>query len=151
SFPFPGGWTLGFALLFNLLAAHAIRFKLSWKRAGIITIHAGLVLMLVGEFITGVFAVEGNMTIEDQLSSNYLQSRQKWDLFVINTSNPKENFEVAIPGSVVRKGGTIKNDALPFDVVVNQFFANASLTDEKGKLVAHEAPVNSGANASAGE
>ena len=29
SLPFPAGYTIGFALLFNLLAAHAVRFKLS--------------------------------------------------------------------------------------------------------------------------
>src|SRR6185369_2062467 len=28
--PFPGGWTLGFLLLVNLLAAHAMRFRLTW-------------------------------------------------------------------------------------------------------------------------
>ena len=30
---FPGGYTLGFALLFNLLAAHLQRFKLEWSKA----------------------------------------------------------------------------------------------------------------------
>src|SRR5689334_13228688 len=30
-FPFPGGWTIGTLLLINLLAAHLIRFKLTWK------------------------------------------------------------------------------------------------------------------------
>src|SRR5271165_2450289 len=30
--PYPGGKTLGALLLINLLAAHAVRFKLSWKR-----------------------------------------------------------------------------------------------------------------------
>src|SRR4051794_7286861 len=33
--PFPGGYTLIVLLLVNLLAAHSIRFKLSWKRSGI--------------------------------------------------------------------------------------------------------------------
>ena len=52
SFPFPGGWLLGSVLLVNLLAAHAIRFKLSWKRSGILLLHAGIILMMIGEFIT---------------------------------------------------------------------------------------------------
>ena len=29
---FPGGYTLGWAMLVNLLAAHAMRFKLTWRR-----------------------------------------------------------------------------------------------------------------------
>src|SRR6516225_7256809 len=44
SFPFPGGWLIGGVLLVNLLAAHAIRFKLTWKRSGILLIHSGLLL-----------------------------------------------------------------------------------------------------------
>ena len=49
--------------LLNLLAAHAIRFRLTWSRAGIIMIHAGIIIMMLGEVITGVYAVEGQMII----------------------------------------------------------------------------------------
>ena len=40
-FPYPGGWLIGALLLVNLLAAHLTRFKISWKRSGILLIHAG--------------------------------------------------------------------------------------------------------------
>src|SRR5207237_6838425 len=33
SFPFPGGWLLGGLLLLNLLAAHAVRFRVTWRRS----------------------------------------------------------------------------------------------------------------------
>src|SRR5262245_44860678 len=29
--PFPGGWLIGSAMFVNLLAAHAVRFKLTWN------------------------------------------------------------------------------------------------------------------------
>jgi hypothetical protein len=148
SFPFPAGLTLGFALLINLLAAHAVRFKLSWKRAGIITLHAGLILMLVGEFITGQFAVEGNMPIENQLTCNYVESRKKYELAVVNTTDPKQDVEVAVPASMLKKGGVISHPGLPFDVVVEKYFDNSSLYTEKGKLEAREEPVTSGASTS---
>ena len=54
--PYPGGWLLGGLLLTNLLAAHAVRFKVSLKRSGILLIHSGLVLMMLGEFVAGVCA-----------------------------------------------------------------------------------------------
>src|SRR5206468_7522632 len=41
-FPMLGGYSLIILLLINLLAAHTVRFKLSWKRSGILLIHAGL-------------------------------------------------------------------------------------------------------------
>src|SRR5438445_13176121 len=60
AFPFPGGWLLGGILLVNLLADHAIRFKMTWKRSGILLIHAGLIVMMMSELITGLMAVEGH-------------------------------------------------------------------------------------------
>ena len=47
-FLYPGGYTLGFLLLFNLIAAHATRFKMSWKKSGIFLTHFGLILLLLG-------------------------------------------------------------------------------------------------------
>ncbi|MGH7169132.1 MAG: cytochrome c biogenesis protein ResB, partial [Gemmataceae bacterium] len=72
SFPFPGGYTIGGALLINLIAAHLVRFRLSWKRSGILLTHAGLILLMLGELVTGLFAVEGIMVIVTGESSNYV-------------------------------------------------------------------------------
>src|SRR5919201_4003873 len=65
AFPFPGGWLLGAALLVSLTAAHLARFRVSWKRSGILVLHGGLVLLLVNELLTGLFAVEARMTLEN--------------------------------------------------------------------------------------
>ena len=46
---FPGGYLVGGVLLINLFAAHARRFKFSKKKIGIFIIHAGIVLMLLGQ------------------------------------------------------------------------------------------------------
>ncbi|MGB0581414.1 MAG: hypothetical protein ACPGVU_17080, partial [Limisphaerales bacterium] len=40
---FPGGYLLGTVLLVNLLAAHATRFKFTWKKSGIFLTHIGVV------------------------------------------------------------------------------------------------------------
>src|SRR5262245_22347074 len=37
--PFPGGWLLGGIMLVNLLAAHFIHFKPTWRRSGVLMIH----------------------------------------------------------------------------------------------------------------
>src|SRR3954468_2363756 len=47
-FPILGGYTIGVLMLINLIAAHVIRFKLRWNRAGIILIHLGVILLLLG-------------------------------------------------------------------------------------------------------
>jgi len=55
AFPYPGGLTLGAALLVNLLAAHAVRFKLSWKLSGIFILHGGLIVGMLSPENEGGF------------------------------------------------------------------------------------------------
>lgn len=124
---FPGGWTLGFLLLVNLLAAHAIRFKVSWQRSGILLIHSGLVLMMLGEFVTGVFAIEGRMTIAENNSSNFVEDDRKKELAIVDPSNPKVDDEVVIPNSFLSKGGLIRHAELPFDVEIDHYMINSDL------------------------
>jgi ABC-type transport system involved in cytochrome c biogenesis permease subunit len=129
SFPFPGGWLLGGLLLANLLAAHAVRFKLSWKRSGILLLHAGLIVMMLSELVTGLFAIEGNMSIETGRSSNYLEHMGAVELAVIDPSDPKVDDVVVVPAGLLKKGGLFQHDQLPFDVEVQQYMVNSALID----------------------
>src|SRR5262249_42506382 len=115
SFPFPGGWLIGAVMMVNLLAAHLGRFKLSWKRSGILILHAGLMVLFAGEFVTGKFAVEGQMRIKEGESANYVTHTQLSELAVIDYSDAKVDHVVAVPGSLLRNAGTIQHPDLPFD------------------------------------
>src|SRR5687768_7528417 len=52
---FPGGYTIGGLLLANLIAAHVFRFAFLWRKAGIFLTHLGLIVLLVGELLTGLW------------------------------------------------------------------------------------------------
>jgi hypothetical protein len=123
-FWFPGGWTIGTALLINLLAAHAVRFKVSWKRSGILLTHAGLIVLLLGELITGLFQVESHMSIAVGETVNFLDVQGKHELALISGVDGKTENVVAIPGDRLRKGGRISDDKLPVDVRVDEFVEN---------------------------
>jgi hypothetical protein len=163
-FYFPGGWTIGAALLLNLLAAHALRFqflkraprsslleradkavspfeqrmlrirhfilyRIAWKRSGILMIHSGLVLLMLGEFVTGNFAEEASMPIKIGDSANYLQHSDRVELAFTrdDPEDPNRDRVVVIPDSVLRKGGRIDNALLPFKIEIIRFMANADL------------------------
>src|SRR6266436_1781258 len=110
SFPFPGGWLLGGLLLMNLLAAHLVRFKLGWKRSGILVLHAGVVVMMVNEFATGAFSVEERMTINEGQTAHYAENLHAAELAVIDPSDTKSDQVVVVPASIVQKGGLIQHD-----------------------------------------
>src|SRR5260370_25041757 len=140
---FPGGWLIGGVLLLNLLAAHALRFKLTWKRSGILIIHAGIVLMMLGELATGLFAVEGRMPIPQGWTVNFVEDHRAIELAVVQHVDAKTDDVVAIPGSMIRKGELIRDEALPFDVKVIRYMPNSEIKKQ---------PVSAGENlATAGD
>ena len=130
--PFPGGWLIGWLLLINLLAAHAVRFKVSWNRSGILLIHSGLVLMMLGEFVTGTFAVEGHMFIMQRTETNFVENDRAPEFAVVDRSDPTVDKEVCISPRRFAQGGEIKDDRLPFDVDVDQYMVNTNFIDPEG-------------------
>lgn len=125
--PFPGGWLLGTALLLNLLAAHLVRFKLSWKRSGILLIHSGLILMMLGELWTGLYAVEGNMTIRESETANFLEHRDRSEIAIIAPVDDNKDEVVVVPDSRLRDGARIQHKLLPFDIEVTRTMPNSLL------------------------
>jgi hypothetical protein len=126
SFPFPGGWLLGTLLLVNILAAHAVRFRISWKRSGVLILHSGLIVLMLGEFVAGIWQQEGRMEIWEGASSNYTQDYHKVELAVVDPSNPSFDTVTVVPGSLLHDGATIRDDRLPFDIDVVEYLPNAS-------------------------
>lgn len=127
--PFPGGLTLGVAIFVNLLAAHIVRFKLAWNRVGMIVTHAGVLLLLVGEFVTGAFAKEGNMTIAEGQTANYVEDMRASELAVIDASDPKDDLVVVVPGSMLASAGAspVASGLLPFTVRVVEWMPNSQI------------------------
>lgn len=127
SFPFPGGWTIGSLLLVNLLAAHLVRFKVSWKRSGILLIHSGLIVMMLGELITGLWAVEAKMTIGEGETVHFVDVNGDFELALTDSTDPKEDDVVVVPGRLLRRGGLIQHEQLPVDVEVLEYSKNSDL------------------------
>jgi hypothetical protein len=115
-------------MLVNLIAAHLVRFKLNRKRAGIIITHLGVILLLVGEFVTGIAAKEGNMTILEGESVNYIENVRTTELAVIDQSNPDEDFVVVVPDQLLRSSvGSIRHNLLPFSISVTEWMPNSTV------------------------
>jgi ABC-type transport system involved in cytochrome c biogenesis permease subunit len=129
--PFPGGATLGLLLLINLLAAHTVRFKLSARRIGVMVLHAGLIVLIVGEFVTAVFADEGLMSIDEGQTASYVEDIRSVELAVIDPSDPNSDRVVTVPGMLLeraaRTGEPIQHPSLPFDIEVTRWLPNARL------------------------
>ncbi len=123
----PGGYLIGTVFLINLVAAHSTRFKLSWKKSGITVIHAGIVLVLLGELFTGLTSRETLMTIDEGATVNYSVSNRRAEIAFVDRSNPQREKHIVIPQSRVEPGAQLSPPELPFRVEVVEFYPNARL------------------------
>ena len=125
---FPGGFLIAAVMLVNLLAAHAVRFKFSTRRIGIIVTHAGVILLIVGEFVTGLAATEGNMAIDEGQTASYVEDIRSSELAVIDPSGDDDDLVVVVPDRILsRPGARIAHSLLPFEIRVDEWMPNSSI------------------------
>ena len=128
AFPFPAGKLLGGLMLVNLVAAHLVRFRLTWKRSGILLIHSGLILLFVGEAVTREYAVEQRMIIPEGQAVGFTQDARLTELALVDGSGADDKV-VVVPEALLRKGGRVAHPDLPVDIGVEEYMPNSSLAD----------------------
>jgi hypothetical protein len=124
---FPGGYAVGGLLLANLIAAHVYRFAFTWRKAGIQIVHFGLIVLLVGELLTGFWQQDAHMRLSEGETKNYAESFRDHELVLINTSNSTFDDVVAIPEKLLARKTAIQHAKLPFRVVPKVYYPNSTL------------------------
>ncbi len=124
---FPGGYFIGGLLLINLVSSHFYRFKMAWKKSGIFLTHFGLIFLLVGELLTGLWQEEFQMRIDEGHTRNYSESFLYNELAIVDVTDPNWDDVVAIPEERLARGHTIQHAKLPFQVKAQIYFPNAGL------------------------
>jgi len=124
---FPGGYLLGAVLIVNLVAAHFYRFRFSWRKSGIWLTHIGLILLLVGEGLSGILQQDHQMRIDVGQSRRYSESFRETELAVTETTHPGYDEVVAIPAALLTEGRSIQHPMLPFLVKPVAYYPNATL------------------------
>lgn len=131
----PGGYAVGGLLLANLIAAHIYRFGFKWRKAGIELTHFGLILLLIGELLSGLWQKDYHMRLNEGETKNYAESARGNELAIIDATDPKTDEVVAIPEELLSRHATIQQPKLPFRVVTKAYYPNSILqrrTDTTG-------------------
>jgi hypothetical protein len=121
----PGGYLIGTLLLVNLLAAHIYRFQLSVKKIGIQLAHAGVILLLVGQLVTDMFAHESQLSFAEGQTRSYGESITRFELAFMSDNGTNGSRTVAFPAQWLARGGDIQNPNLPFTIRVKQYWKNS--------------------------
>jgi hypothetical protein len=125
---FPGGYLIGGLLLINLISAHIYRFKRGWRKFGIELTHIGLILLLIGELFTGLWQEDYSMRLTQGEPKNYSESQFDFELAITDTTDPKFDDVVVVPGERLAKGEPIQHPKLPFRIIPKQYFPNSTLS-----------------------
>ncbi len=133
---FPGGHLLGGLLLINLLAAHFKRFQFNFQKFGIQLTHFGIIVLLIGQFITDKTAVESFLGFEEGEAKNYTEHHRDAELVFLSEKSADMDEAVSFPEDMFRPSGLfgkrklpveLKNEKLPFTVRVLQFGMNGDV------------------------
>jgi hypothetical protein len=124
---FPGGYLIGGFLLINLVSAHVYRFKLAWRKSGILLVHTGLILLLVGELLTGLWQEEFQLQLKEGEPKNFSESYRFNELAIIDGTDPQFDDVVVVPEARLADGGSLQVPKLPFRVVIKEYYPNAAL------------------------
>lgn len=154
---FPGGYLIGGVMLINLTAAFIARFTFTWRKAGILIIHAGMILLLLGQLLTDMLSRESAMQLFEGESKNYSEDFRETELVLIDKSASESDKVYSIPQSILGRG-EIHDSRLPLAVKVQKYWPNLALVrpgseapmavpsgatagDLKNLLIIPEAPV----------
>jgi hypothetical protein len=96
------------------------------KRAGLVLLHAGILFLMVGEFMTALYAVEATMAIKEGETVNYIDHSHQIELAFTDSSDPAFDRVTVVPGKALKPGAVISKSELPFDIRVNRFMKNSS-------------------------
>ncbi|MFI4861114.1 MAG: cytochrome c biogenesis protein ResB [Phycisphaerales bacterium JB063] len=114
------------------LATVAMYVLFGSRKAGVVLVHIGLVLLLAGEFVTGLEADEGQMLIAEHGASNYTYDTREVELALVAALDNGNERHVVVPQrmleAAVLSGEPIEDPGLPAPVRVDGLLANSDLT-----------------------
>jgi hypothetical protein len=129
---FPGGYLLGSILTLNLITNYIRRYKFNRANLGLLTVHLGLVLLLVGQLFTDLLSTESAMNLQLGETKNYSEDFFANELVVADTTDPDTARVVSIPTTMLSTTSVVPLPQKPFNLEVQQFWPNADLLEKPG-------------------
>jgi hypothetical protein len=124
---FPGGYVIGGLLLINLVAAHIYRFTFGWRKVGVLLTHFGLILLLIGELLSGLWQEDSHLRLNEGETKNYIESYRHNELVFVDTTDAQFDDVVGIPEELLARKVAIQHPKLPFRVVPKTYYPNSVL------------------------
>ena len=122
--PLPGGRFTMLLMFINL--SFFVFSKVLWKKdkLGILILHLGGMLLMIGGGLTAVFSTEGNMVIDEGRTSNYFEDYFNMELAVVNTTSLDYDDFFIFDKELLKVGKELVYEGLPFNIEVLSILKN---------------------------
>jgi len=124
--PLPAGFLLGVLLVINLTCAHFQKFqdKKGYKHWGIKMIHIGLLILLIGGFITAVYQNESAMVIPEKEQRNFTEAFRSHEVVLIEHTASGTDKVISVPEELLQKT-TLSLPNTSFTAKVLKYYPNS--------------------------
>ena len=122
--PMPGGRLTLIIIFINLSFFFFNKSIWKLKKLGIIVLHLGGILLLVGGGLTAMFSSEGNMVIEESTKSNHVEDYHYMELALINTSAIDFDEFTVFDQPLLKKNQTLTHENLNFEIEILTYLEN---------------------------
>ena len=133
--PLPGGYLVMLLTFINLSWGVWVRFRFKWSKLGIALMHVGILMLLVGAFVSYVFSIHGRMLLYENEVSNEVENTYEWEIGVseVVAEGAVTEFilkEDDFSGLSGRKSRRFKFANVPFELEISGYTENAALPRE---------------------
>ena len=122
--PMPGGRLTLIIIFINLSFFFFNKSIWKLKKLGIIVLHLGGILLLIGGGLTAMFSSEGNMVIEEDTKSNHIEDYHYMELALINTSAIDFDEFTVFDHPLLIKNQTLTHENLNFEIEILNYLEN---------------------------
>ena len=126
--PMPGGRLTLIIILINLSFFFFKKSIWKIKKLGIVILHLGGILLLVGGGLTAMFSSEGNMVIEESAQSNHVEDYHLMELAIINTSASSFDEFTIFDQALLKRNQILKHTNLNFEIEILNYLENCEPT-----------------------
>ena len=125
--PLPGGRITIILMTINLASSLFSKKLWKMKKVGIIIVHMGGLLLLIGGGITAEFSSEGNMVIEEGESSAHVDDYHDMELAFVNTSLVDSLEYTIFESPLLEVGNKIEYDKLGIEIDIIDHIKNVRI------------------------
>ncbi|WP_372368878.1 cytochrome c biogenesis protein ResB [Candidatus Uabimicrobium sp. HlEnr_7] len=121
--PLPGGYTILAVLFVNLILAFVFKFRWRLRTFGIIVCHIGLLLLLIGSYLTYAYSVHGHMTFAEKEQRGYFVSYTDNEITITEFSEQGEETK-SFANNYLYKNSNLLAPSKNIHLQVTHFFQN---------------------------